>query len=301
VEAWWRARATLGHVQRFVDFLDEVLLQEVEGQVVIFMDEIDTTLNLAFSDDFFAAIRFVYNARATDANFKRLTFVLLGVATPANLIKDRSRTPFNIGQGIDLNDFRQIDAHVLEEGLKAAYPQESEAIFKRIFYWTHGHPYLTQKLCLSVAETDGGPWTDARIDELVERLFLSQEARKETNLQFVSDNISQSSLDQRRLLNLYRHVYNGKPVPEDDHSLDQNQLKLFGLVRTENGVLKVRNEIYRRVFNQDWIKVNMPVDWIRRTMLIAIGLAVLLFGVLLFSPYLQRQPTLEEQAQALAD
>jgi tetratricopeptide (TPR) repeat protein len=291
----------LGHVQRFVDFLDEVLLQEVEGQVVIFMDEIDTTLNLAFSDDFFAAIRFVYNARATDADFKRLTFVLLGVATPANLIKDRSRTPFNIGQGIDLNDFRQIDAQVLEEGLKAAYPQESEAIFKRIFYWTHGHPYLTQKLCLSVAETDGGPWTDARIDELVERLFLSQEARKETNLQFVSDNISQSSLDQRRLLTLYRQVYNGKPVPEDDHSLDQNQLKLFGLVRTENGVLKVRNEIYRRVFNQDWIKANMPVDWIRRTMLIAIGLAVLLFGVLLFSPYLQRQPTLEEQAQALAD
>ena len=301
LETWWRKQATLGHVQRFVDFLDDVLLQEVEGQVVIFMDEIDTTLNLAFSDDFFAAIRFVYNARATDADYKRLTFVLLGVATPADLIKDRSRTPFNIGQGIDLNDFRQIDARVLEEGLQVAYPEEGQAIFNRIFYWTHGHPYLTQKLCLSVAETDGGSWTDARIDELVERLFLSQEARKETNLQFVRDNISQDSLDQRRLLTLYRQVYNGKVVPEDDRSLDQNQLKLFGLVRVENNVLKVRNEIYRSVFNQNWIKANMPVDWIRRIIMVSIGLALLLIGVMVFSPYWQRQSTLEEQAQALTD
>jgi hypothetical protein len=92
LESWWQERMALGQVQRFTDFLRDVLLHEIEGQIVIFIDEIDTTLNLSFSDDFFAAIRFVYNARATDAAFERLTFVLLGVATPADLIKDRSRT-----------------------------------------------------------------------------------------------------------------------------------------------------------------------------------------------------------------
>ncbi|MEM7031600.1 MAG: AAA-like domain-containing protein, partial [Chloroflexota bacterium] len=92
---WWAEQGDLGYVQRFTDYLHDVLLTEIESQVVIFMDEIDTTLNLSFSDDFFAAIRYVFNARANNPKYGRLTFVLLGVATPADLIKDRSRTPFN--------------------------------------------------------------------------------------------------------------------------------------------------------------------------------------------------------------
>ena len=123
LEQWWAERNSLGSVQRFTDFIHDVLLQEVDGHVVVFMDEIDTTLNLAFSDDFFAAIRYLYNARATDPVYEDITFVLLGVAIPADLIKDRSRTPFNIGQPIDLSDFSQADTLVLREGLQAAYPQ----------------------------------------------------------------------------------------------------------------------------------------------------------------------------------
>ena len=135
LETWWQEQAGVGYVQRFINFLHDVLLAEVKGQVVIFIDEIDTTLKLDFSDDFFAAIRFVYNARATDPAYERLTFVLLGVAIPADLIKDRSRTPFNIGQRIDISDFSRKDAQVLRQGLKAIYPDQTESIFNRIFYW----------------------------------------------------------------------------------------------------------------------------------------------------------------------
>ncbi len=286
LEAWWQERRALGNVQRFTDFLHDILLKEIEGQIVIFMDEIDTTLNLAFSDDFFAAIRFVYNARATDSAFERLTFVLLGVATPADLIKDRSRTPFNIGQGIDLNDFSRADARALQPGLRAAYPEEARTIFERIFYWTNGHPYLTQKLCLSVTEAGAETCTHEQIDELVEKLFLSKEARKETNLQFVRDSV-ESSPRRQQLLKLYRRIYKGKTVPEDKRSLDQNRIKLFGLVRVEDDVLKVRNEIYRRAFNLDWIKANMPVDWAKRVAVGLIVLIVILLGVIGFSYYWQ--------------
>ena len=262
------------------------LLKEIEGQIVIFMDEIDTTLNLAFSDDFFAAIRFIYNARATDAAFERLTFVLLGVATPADLIKDRSRTPFNIGQGLDLHDFSRADARALQPGLRAAYPEEARTIFDRIYYWTNGHPYLTQKLCLSVTESGAETWTDAQIDELVERLFLSKEARKETNLQFVRDSV-ENSPNRQRLLKLYRNIYAGKAIAEDKRSLEQNRLKLFGLVRVEENLLKVRNEIYRRAFNRDWIRANMPVDWTKRVAVGLIVLTVIILGLMGFSYYWQ--------------
>ena len=64
---------------------------------MIFVDEIDTTLRLDFTDDFFAAIRFLYQHRAADPALERLSFVLIGVATPGDLIKDAARTPFNIG------------------------------------------------------------------------------------------------------------------------------------------------------------------------------------------------------------
>ncbi len=295
-EAWWTQRSALGAVQRFKGFLREVVLEEIKGRVVIFVDEIDYTLRLDFADDFFAAIRAMYNARAGDPEFNRLTFVLLGVAAPSDLIKDRSRTPFNIGQAIDLREFSRKDADVLQQGLNAACPEQGEAIFARIFYWTNGHPYLTQKLCHAVIEAKDESWHDERVDELVERLFLSEEARKETNLQFVRNSVAFSP-ERRKLLGLYRKVYEGKAVPEDERSLDQNRLKLFGLVSAEKGVLKIRNEIYRRAFNLDWIKANAPVDLTRRIAVVSTVVVLLLVSFIAYSASRQKQQTIEVQSQ----
>ena len=77
---------------------------------MVFVDEIDTTLRLGFTDDFFASIRYLYNERASNKNLARLSFVLLGVASPGDLMKDTERTPFNIGQRVDLNDFTEDEA-----------------------------------------------------------------------------------------------------------------------------------------------------------------------------------------------
>src|SRR6185369_8328160 len=90
---------------RLTSFLDEVVLARCKGPVIIFVDEIDSTISLPFTDDFFAAIRACHNARATDAAYNRLSFVLLGVASPSDLVKDATRTPFNIGHRIELADF----------------------------------------------------------------------------------------------------------------------------------------------------------------------------------------------------
>ncbi|GAB4546333.1 MAG: hypothetical protein Kow0063_40730 [Anaerolineae bacterium] len=300
LEAWWSERASLGVVQRFTDFLREVVLTEIKGQIVIFIDEIENTLKLDFTDDFFAAVRAVYNARATDSAYNRLTFVFLGVATPADLIKDRSRTPFNIGQGVDLREFRQEDAQVLRAGLKAAYPEGGDTIFARIFYWTNGHPYLTQKLCLEAIERGDGNWSEERVDELVKETFLSEAARRETNLQFVRDNI-RTNPRRRKLLTLYRRVYEGKIVREDERSLDQSWLKLFGLVRAESGLLQVRNEIYRWVFNLDWIKANTPIDWARRIVIATTVIALLLIGIAVYLTLNRPQQSDEARAQAFIE
>ena len=297
-DEWWQKNSSLGPTRSFTNFLRDVVLTEIQGQVVIFIDEIDTTLTLPFSDDFFAAIRAMYNARANEPEFNRLTFVLFGVATPSDLIKDRTRAPFNIGQGIDLDDFSRENTRALEQGLKDIYLEEGDAIFERIYYWTNGHPYLTQKLCLAVAENGvERPVTDAEVDKFVNKLFLSDEARKESNLQFIQNSI-QTSPQQRELVTLYWQVYSGKNVAENERSVIQNQLKLFGLVRVENGFLKVRNEIYRYVFDLNWIKANTPINWPRRIAIIATILVVLFVGMGGLALYWQTQ---QNRAQTLID
>jgi len=280
-ETWWAEQASLSTVQRLTNFLHDVVLAEIEGQVVIFIDEIDTTLNLGFSSDFFAVIRYIYNARASHPAYCRLTFVLFGVVAPADLIKDPSRTPFNIGHRIDLHEFGREDGRTLEQGLEAVFPAQGKAIFDRIFHWTNGHPYLTQTLCLAATEARNGRWTDKRVDELVVSLFLSREARKETNLQFVRDKILHQP-QRRRLLALYRKVHKRKKVGEDERSLIQSQLKLVGLVKAEGGYLYVRNEIYRHVFDLTWVRENAPVNWIP-IVLVAIGILLGVVGVIFWN------------------
>src|SRR5437867_3385491 len=90
----------------------------IAGPVVLFIDEIDAVRSLPFStDEFFAAIRECYNRRSQDPAFERLTFCLLGVATPSDLIQDTRTTPFNIGHRIELTDFTPAEAAPLAAGL----------------------------------------------------------------------------------------------------------------------------------------------------------------------------------------
>ncbi len=109
--SWWQAQTGSGPPKRFTNFLRDVVLREIEEKIVIFIDEIDSILNLDFADDFFAAIRAIHNARARKPIYGRLTFVLIGMATPSDLIKDAKRSPFNICRVITLPDFSRPDAN----------------------------------------------------------------------------------------------------------------------------------------------------------------------------------------------
>jgi tetratricopeptide (TPR) repeat protein len=272
---WWNEHAQQGIVQRFSDFLRDVVLEEIAAPVVVFVDELDSTLNLPFTDDFFAAIRAAYNARASDPIYRRLTFGLLGVVRPADLIKDRSRTPYNIGLSIDLKDFSLEEARTLLPGLETVSAQQAEATLERVLYWTGGHPYLTQKVCAEIVAASDGPWPDDRIDKLVKRLFLSDEARKESNLQFVRDRI-QESQDREKLLHTYREVLSGKAVADEERDPVKGHLKLVGLLQmTPQGTLAVRNRIYETVFDAPWIKETMPKVTSTRVTVVSILVAII--------------------------
>ena len=127
------------------------------------------------------AIREFYNRRTEDEELERLTFCLLGVATPSDLIRDTRTTPFNIGRRIELHDFTEAEAAPLAQGLGRERRKERRELLKRVLYWTGGHPYLTQRLCQAVAEEASGnePQSESLIG-CVEELFLRAARRSET-------------------------------------------------------------------------------------------------------------------------
>src|SRR5215831_13865765 len=136
----WQEEATLSPMQRFFSALRDVALERIDTPIVIFIDEIDATRSLPFSaNEFFAGIRECYNRRVHDPAYKRLTFCLLGVAVPGDLVADPTTTPFNIGERVVLADFTEREAATLASGLGPG----GDDILRRIIYWTNGHPFLT--------------------------------------------------------------------------------------------------------------------------------------------------------------
>jgi hypothetical protein len=126
LDDFWQAHKSIGPMQRWMGAIRDVALEHSAKPIVIFVDEIDMVLSLPFStDEFFAGIRECYNNRAMAQQFERLTFCLLGVATPTDLIRDARMTPFNIGRRVELNDFTTAEAAVLAAGLRGRNEGES--------------------------------------------------------------------------------------------------------------------------------------------------------------------------------
>jgi hypothetical protein len=74
LDAYWQEHSRLGPLQRWMAALQQVVLTQRQGRVVIFVDEIDAVRSLPFSaDEFFAGIRECYTRRAEDAEYERLT------------------------------------------------------------------------------------------------------------------------------------------------------------------------------------------------------------------------------------
>lgn len=258
---WWRERELLSPMMRLSEFIEKVLLAEITQNLVISIDEIDSVLGLKFPiDDFFAFIRACYNQRADKPEYRRLTFVLLGVATPSNLIKDKKRTPFNIGQAIELNGFTFNEALPLAKGLesKAGDPQKANDILEDVLEWTNGQPFLTQKLCKLVVDSEEPIPVGAEqrwILKLVQsRLIENWEYHDEPkHLGTIRDRILRNGQRAGRLLGLYQQILQ-QPEVASDSSLEQMELRLSGLVLERQGKLRVYNLIYKKVFNQSWIK-----------------------------------------------
>ncbi len=293
LEQWWLRHSRLSNVNRFSKFIEEVLLELIPQKIVIFVDEIDSILSLDFNiDDFFAVIRDCYNKRADKPEYRRLAFALIGVATPSDLIQDKRRTPFNIGRAIELTGFELQEAQPLAAGL-AQKASNAQAVLQAVLDWTGGQPFLTQKVCKLIRNTESEiPEENERewVKQLVQKCIISHWETKDEpeHLKTIRDRILRSEQRAGRLLGLYQQILippqpplekGGEQDLQDlsassnweeqekpllvmggilvDDSPEQMELRLSGLVVKREGKLQVYNRIYKSVFNGNWVEKEL--------------------------------------------
>ncbi|MEG4226017.1 AAA-like domain-containing protein [Microcoleus sp. N9_B2] len=255
---WWTSNELMSPVQRFSKFIGEVLLELIDKSIVIFIDEIDSVLALPFNiDDFFAVIRDCFNQRADKPEYNRLTFALIGVATPSDLISNHLRTPFNIGRAIELTGFQLAEAQPLALGLETQ-TENSQALLEAVLSWTGGQPFLTQKLCKLIKNylnsTSIVPSADWVANLVQEKIIENWEGQDQPeHLKTIRDRILHSDQRASRLLGLYQQILQHDEITSDD-SPEQMELRLTGLVVKQSGKLKVYNRLYQSVFNLDWVE-----------------------------------------------
>ena len=267
-KAWWNEKLDLSPIQRFGQFLEDLLLVEVNSdrencdqKIFIFIDEVDSIRALNFPvDDFFALIRSCYNQRMInqESKYHNLTFTFLGVATPSELMTDIRKTPFNIGQAIELKSFKPHEAQPLLYGLseKVTNPQ---TLLQEILNWTGGQPFLTQKICNFIRNTkstiptnDEAKWVENLVEEKIINNWETQDEPQ--HLKTIRDRILESK-NRNKLLTLYQEILEKREISIIDTS-EEKELYLSGLVIKENGKLKLHNRIYESIFNSNWIASN---------------------------------------------
>jgi hypothetical protein len=70
--------------------------------------------------------------------------------------------------------------------------------------------------------------------------------------------------DVEGALTTYGEIRAGKPARDEERSPVKSHLKLSGVVRREGAELRTRNRIYETVFDEQWVKDHLPVNWRKR-------------------------------------
>lgn len=223
------------------------VLKKIKGKLIINLDEIDSLTAANYSDKIFAQVRSVYFERINFKEFERLSYILSGVAEPSDIIKDRTISPFNIGQKIFLGDFKYNE---YEWFIEKAKLQITNEVKKRIFFWINGNPRMTWELCSEI-ETSISKGTSVdilTIDNIVTEMYLTTFDRPPVN---DIRSLVESRKDLRE--GVIAINYGRIETLTDDV---KNRLYLAGILESgyESGEIKIKNKVIEKSLDDQWLK-----------------------------------------------
>jgi hypothetical protein len=264
----WQKRAPVAPAQRFRDYVRALVEDQPDGPpVVIFLDEIEMVrLAPVDVDDFLLILRSFHEERGQSPALRRLSFCLIGVTTPNDLIKNKSVTPFNVSKPVRVDDFTRAECDALGAGFEDM-DASTPALLDAVYGWTDGHPYMTMRTCFELArrKPSARGSEQAAVDAVVRELFIERPL-EDTNLNYAARRFEDPKFerDGARLadkIQLYRTVLLHKDPPAHNESAVQMELRICGMVKdveTAPGqrVLRPRNRIYETALDAAWLRTK---------------------------------------------
>ncbi|WPO82665.1 AAA-like domain-containing protein [Chryseobacterium sp. JJR-5R] len=221
------------------------ILNHIEGDLVIILDEIDALKSVEYSDNIFAQIRSNYFSRTNFPVFERLTYVLSGVIEPTELIKDKNKSPFNIGEKIYLDDFSKTEHNSF---IKKSKLKIDSKISDYIYDWTSGNPRMTFDLCADI-ETfiiENNYINESIVDNIINKKYL-------TNYDIAPiDHIRELVKANKELRDSVIQIIN---CDNDINDFLKSKLYLYGIISSNfNAEIRIKNKIIEETLNLTWIK-----------------------------------------------
>ena len=136
----------LGESMRCSLYMEEYVLEQLNGLLVLAMDEVDALFDSEFRSDFFGMLRSWHNSRADTPAWKRLDLVLVTSTEPYQFIDDLNQSPFNVGEKVEPEDFTptQVADLVERHGLP-------HSLTTSLLNLVGGHPYLIRRALYLIA------------------------------------------------------------------------------------------------------------------------------------------------------
>lgn len=220
------------------------ILGSVE-RLIIILDEVDALTNTSYSDRIFAQIRSIYFSRKNFPEYNRLTYVLSGVAEPAEIIKDKSISPFNIGEKIFLSDFSRDEMFRL---LEHSLSDIGNDLKGRVYYWTNGNPRMSWEIASRLEElfTSKANVDVADVDDLVEKTYIQRLDLPPVD--HIRDLVVSSKSLRNSLVSL--HFDKGDALTASEIS----KLYLAGIIDSDFSNPCIKNRILERALTLEWIE-----------------------------------------------
>jgi tetratricopeptide (TPR) repeat protein len=238
-----------------------IILNHFKGDIVIILDEIDALRTADYSDNIFAQIRSNYFSRTNFEEFERLTYILSGVIEPTELIKDRNKSPFNIGDKIYLDDFTLEEHNTFINKSKLRI---DNVISTEIYKWSNGNPRLTFDICSEIE------------DQIISEKSITKES-----ISLIIKEKYLTLYDIAPIDHIRELVKSNKDVRQAIVQLQNNtndisdelkkKLYLFGIINSQfNKTTKIKNRIIKESLSIDWVN---SVDKSSKNITITYGLA----------------------------
>lgn len=234
-------RAPLPRMRDHLDLRDALRQLSLElcprKQMVILIDAV-SALPRDIAEHFFGVVRTVFNERQTFPTLQRYIFVLAGAFIPGELARDQPSSSLNVASLIYTTDADRQGLARLVRNLERVGHAVSDEIVGRIYDWTGGHVYLTQRLCSILERRGGRSLTCELVDHAVNDVLDDRSIRR------ICDELKALPEEEQ----VFQRILAAEdPLRFNRASRTVADLELIGLIKSDaEGYCTVRNAIYRK-------------------------------------------------------